>query len=132
MRPLDYKEHGTWQLRKSSQQWAKEERTIEAWERLAERDGLQEDAFYRASWLYADRNMALMYNKLESMTKARRYGWLGYLDSTEQLLEVLRQVLLILEENLRKRYLTFSIQGKSNFSSHIANRYCGSFDFLQR
>lgn len=91
VRPLDYKEHGTWKLRNSWQQWAQEERTTEAWKRLAKREGLQEDAFSRASWLYADRNMALMYNKLESMSKAREYGWLGYVDSTEQLLEVLRE-----------------------------------------
>jgi hypothetical protein len=64
---------------------------MDAWDRLAKREGLQEDAFYRASWLYADRNMALMYNKLESMTKARKFGWLGYVDSTEQLLEVLTE-----------------------------------------
>jgi hypothetical protein len=63
---------------------------MDAWDRLAEREGLQKDAFYRASWPYADRNMALMYNKLESMSKARKFGWLGYVDSTEQLLEVLR------------------------------------------
>lgn len=35
--------------------------------------------------------MALMYNKLESMSKAREYGWLRYVDSTEQLLEVFRE-----------------------------------------
>lgn len=64
---------------------------MDAWKRLAKREGLQEDAFYRASWLYADRNMALTYNKLESMTKAREHGWLGYVDSTDQLLEVFRE-----------------------------------------
>lgn len=91
VRPLDYKEHETWELRNSWQQWSQEERIIEAWKRLAKREGLEEDAFFKASWVYADRNMALRYNKLESMSKVRRYGFHGYVDSTENLLEVLRE-----------------------------------------
>jgi len=70
-------------------QWAQEERTLEAWKRLAKREGLQEDAFERASWGYADRNMGIGYGKLEAMGKARRLGWLGYVDSTDNFLEVL-------------------------------------------
>jgi hypothetical protein len=89
VRPLDYKVTGTWELRNSWQQWAQEERTIEAWKRLATREGLDEDAFFKASWVYADRNMTLRYNKLESTTKGRRYGFHGYVDSTEDLLETL-------------------------------------------
>jgi len=70
-------------------QWAQEERTLEGWKRLAKREGLQEDAFERASWGYADRNMGIGYGKLEAMGKARRLGWLGYVDSTGNFLEVL-------------------------------------------
>jgi hypothetical protein len=33
--------------------------------------------------------MGIGYGKLEAMRKARRMGWLGYVDSTENFLEVL-------------------------------------------
>jgi hypothetical protein len=91
VRPLDYKEPGTLELRNSWQQWANETRTIEAWKRLTDREGLDEDAFERASWGFVDRNMAISYSKLESMAKARRFGFLGYVDSTENFLEVFRE-----------------------------------------
>ncbi|PMD37598.1 hypothetical protein L207DRAFT_636273 [Hyaloscypha variabilis F] len=86
VRPLDRAEKGTIELRNSWVQWAQEERTLEAWKRLAKREGLQEDAFERASWGYADRNMGIGYGKLEAMGKARRLGWLGYVDSTNNFL----------------------------------------------
>jgi hypothetical protein len=89
VRPMDYAEVGVVELRNSWGLWAKEERTIAAWKRVQEREGLEKDAFERASWGYADRNMAIGYSKLESMTKARSIGWLGYVDSTENFLEVL-------------------------------------------
>ncbi len=63
-----------------------------AWKRVAKREGLHEDAFERASWGYPDRNMEIGYGKLEAMGKARRMGWLGYVDSTENFLEVLGEV----------------------------------------
>jgi hypothetical protein len=89
VRPLDLAEKGEIELRNSWVAWAKEERTLEAWKKVAAREGLQEDAFEKASWGYVDRNMAISYGKLEAMGKARRLGWLGYVDSTENFLEVL-------------------------------------------
>ena len=91
VRPLDYKENDTIELRNSLQQWAKEKRTLEAWERLSMREGLDEDTFKKASWGYADRNMAIKYSKIESLTKARKFGFLGYVDSTANFLEVLNE-----------------------------------------
>ena len=91
VRPLDGKEKGRIELRNSLQQWAKEERTLRAWDRLRVREGLDKDAFERASWGYADRNMAIDYSKLEAMDKVRRFGFLGYVDSTESFLEVLEE-----------------------------------------
>jgi nucleoside-diphosphate-sugar epimerase len=91
VRPMDYREKGTLELRNSLQQWASEQRTIDAWHRLAAREGLEVDAFERASWGYADRNMAIGYSKLESMSKVRKFGFLGYVDSTESFLEVLEE-----------------------------------------
>jgi nucleoside-diphosphate-sugar epimerase len=91
LRPLDYRERGTLELRNSLQQWAGEKRTVDAWQRLAKREGLDVDAFNRASWGYADRNMAIGYSKLESMSKVRKFGFLGYVDSTESFLEVLEE-----------------------------------------
>lgn len=90
-RPIDGGEPASLELRNSYASWAKEERTIDAWKRLAKREGLHEDAFERASWEYVDRNMAIGYGKLEAMGKARRLGWLGYVDSTENFLEVLEE-----------------------------------------
>ena len=91
VRPLDCAKPGNIELRNSWDKWAKEERTLAAWKKLQEREGLDEDAFERASWGYADRNMAIDYGKLESISKARSFGWLGYVDSTENFLEVLRE-----------------------------------------
>ena len=71
------------------QLWSKEARNIEAWNTLAEREGLAKDAFERASWGYADRNLGIEYNKIEDLSKARRMGFLGYVDSTENFVEVL-------------------------------------------
>jgi hypothetical protein len=91
VRPLDYAEVGELELQNSWVTWAREERTLAAWKKIQEREGLHEDAFERASWGYADRNMAINYGKLEAMGKARKLGWLGYVDSTENFLEVLRE-----------------------------------------
>lgn len=91
VRPLDYREKGTLELRNGLQQWATEKRTLDAWYRLAAREGLEADAFEKASWGYADRNMAIGYSKLESMSKVRKFGFLGYVDSTENFLEVLEE-----------------------------------------
>ena len=91
LRPLDGKEKGTIELRNSLRKWASEERTIQAWKRLSSREGLDEDAFEKASWDYADRNMAINYSKLESISKARQFGFLGYVDSTENFFEVLNE-----------------------------------------
>ena len=90
VRPLDYKTKGRAELRNSLQIWSKEQRVRDAWSRLAEREGLDRDAFDKASWGYADRNMGIDYSKLEDMGKVRAFGFLGFVDSTENFVEVLR------------------------------------------
>lgn len=89
VRPYDYKIKDTLELRNSLQVWSKEPRVIEAWNRLAEREGLAKDSFEKASWGYADWNLEIGYSKIEDLTKARRMGFFGYVDSTENFLEVL-------------------------------------------
>jgi hypothetical protein len=63
--------------------WSQEKEVKEAWKRLAEREGLEHDALQNATWEFADFVLGRNYNIVQSMSKARRIGWTGYLDTWE-------------------------------------------------
>jgi hypothetical protein len=47
------------ELRNSLQAWAVEEKVVQAWERIAQREGLDAEVFGQASWGFADAALAL-------------------------------------------------------------------------
>jgi hypothetical protein len=68
--------------------WSQEEDVKKAWERLAEREGLQKDAFEKATWAFLDFVLGRSYDIVMSMSKAREYGWTGYYDTWKALSDV--------------------------------------------
>lgn len=57
--------------------WSQDEEVKQAWKRLAEREGLQKDAFEKATWAFLDFVLGRSYDIVQSMSKAREYGWTG-------------------------------------------------------
>lgn len=57
--------------------WSQQEDVKKAWERLAEREGLQKDAFEKATWAFLDFILGRSYEIVVSMSKAREFGWDG-------------------------------------------------------
>jgi hypothetical protein len=64
-----------WRVRLET--WSKREEVKRAWARLAEREGLQRDAFEKATWDFTDYVLGRNYNAVESISKAREAGWTG-------------------------------------------------------
>lgn len=61
--------------------WSQEEKVTEAWNKLAEREGLDPNALENATWGFADFVLGRNYNVIQSMSKARKIGWSRYLDT---------------------------------------------------
>lgn len=57
--------------------WSQEEDVKKAWEKLADREGLQKDAFEKATWAFLDFVLGRSYDIVQSMSKAREFGWTG-------------------------------------------------------
>jgi hypothetical protein len=57
--------------------WSQQEEVKKAWEKLAEREGLQKDAFEKATWGFLDFVLGRSYDLVVSMSKAREFGWTG-------------------------------------------------------
>ncbi|KAF3004839.1 hypothetical protein E8E13_004588 [Curvularia kusanoi] len=65
--------------------WSQRAEIKEAWTRIAKREGLQEDAFDKATWDFLGFVLGRNYDLVMSMSKARRAGWTGYVDTWESL-----------------------------------------------
>lgn len=52
---------------------------IRRWEKLAAREGLEKDAFDKATWGFLGSVLVRNYDVVISMNKARKYGWTVYL-----------------------------------------------------
>lgn len=57
--------------------WSQRKDVIDAWHRLAEREGLQQDAFEKATWQFLGFVLGRDYDVVISMSKARGLGWSG-------------------------------------------------------
>ncbi|KAM7219343.1 Iridoid synthase [Rhypophila decipiens] len=57
--------------------WSQEKEVKEAWDRLAEREGLQKDAFEKATWGFLDFILGRNFDVVASMSKAKRFGWVS-------------------------------------------------------
>jgi hypothetical protein len=65
--------------------WSQKKEVKEAWNKLAERDGLEKDVLEKATWGFLGFVLGRNYDVVMSMSKARKYGWTGYIDSWESL-----------------------------------------------
>ncbi|KAH8151661.1 uncharacterized protein LAJ45_04283 [Morchella importuna] len=63
--------------------WAEREDVKKAWAEIAKREGLKDDALKRATWVFANMMIGKKHPWVSSMTKARKFGWTGYVDTWE-------------------------------------------------
>jgi len=57
--------------------WSRQKEVKDAWDRLATREGLQKDAFEKATWDFLDFILGRNFDVVISMSKAREMGWTG-------------------------------------------------------
>lgn len=65
--------------------WSQTQAVQDAWKRMVQRDNLDGGALNKASWAFAGFAWGRDYNGVLSMSKARKLGWTGYLDSWDNL-----------------------------------------------
>ena len=80
-------QRGVVETRIDLEKWAQRKEVKEAWERIAERDGLEKEAFGKATWGFLGFVLGRKYDIVVTMRKARKYGWTGYKDTWEALEE---------------------------------------------
>ncbi|KAL8849811.1 MAG: hypothetical protein Q9221_005227 [Calogaya cf. arnoldii] len=68
--------------------WSQRSDVKKAWEQLAAREGVEKDALEKATWGFLGFVLGRNYNIVQSMSKARRLGWTGYIDTWDSLSEV--------------------------------------------
>ena len=85
-------EKGVVETRIDLQKWAERKEVREAWERIAERDGLEKEAFEKATWGFVGFVLGRKFDVVVTMRKARKYGWTGYKDTWEALEETFEEL----------------------------------------
>lgn len=68
--------------------WSQKAEVKEAWEKIAEEKGLEKDALEKATWDFLGFVLGREYNLVISMSKARSFGWTGYVDTWSSFEEV--------------------------------------------
>jgi hypothetical protein len=71
------------ELRVDLASWAARPEVKDAWARLAARENLDEAAFGEGTFGFANFVLGRSYSIVCSMSKARRLGWTGYVDTWE-------------------------------------------------
>ncbi|KAF9700959.1 hypothetical protein EKO04_000841 [Ascochyta lentis] len=74
------------------EKWSQRQDVKDAWCRIAEREGLEEDAFEKVTWGFLGFALGRNYDLIISMSKARKAGWTGYVDTWESLADVFDQL----------------------------------------
>ncbi|EMD96809.1 hypothetical protein COCC4DRAFT_142056 [Bipolaris maydis ATCC 48331] len=72
--------------------WSKRDDVKQAWNALADREGLDKDAFDKATWAFLGFVLGRNFDLVISMSKAREYGWTGYRDTWGSLKDVFEQM----------------------------------------
>jgi hypothetical protein len=57
--------------------WSESDEVKNAWNKLAEREGLEKDAFEKATWGFLGFVLGRNFDLVISMSKARKFGWSG-------------------------------------------------------
>lgn len=65
--------------------WSQRDDVKNAWQKVAEREGLDKSAFEKATWGFLGFVLGRNFDLVISMSKARKCGWTGYRDSWESL-----------------------------------------------
>lgn len=86
--PMNYVTHSTWETRLLLQKWAQDPKVIAAWERLRDREGLQQAVWDSASWAFVDVLMGVQWNFMLGAQKLRKMGFMGTVDTVENWLDV--------------------------------------------
>lgn len=73
-------------------QWSRLPEVKQAWARLAERHGLDEDALDKATWSFAAFVLGREYDLVANMTKAREAGFTGFVDTWKCLEAVFKEL----------------------------------------
>lgn len=89
--PIDRKFHSTNALRISVEKWSKDPKVIAAWERLRDREGLNQKVWDGASWAFVDAMVGTEYNVMLGAQKLRKKGFFGTIDTLDNWLEVFQQ-----------------------------------------
>lgn len=82
--------------------WSQRSDVKKAWEQLAAREGLEKDGLEKATRGFLDFVLGRNYDIVLSMSKARRLGWNGYIDTWDLLSECFDE--LEMEKVLPKTY----------------------------
>ncbi|KAF4964194.1 hypothetical protein FSARC_7828 [Fusarium sarcochroum] len=72
--------------------WSQQSEVKEAWKKLSDRDGLDEKALEKATWGFLGFVWGRNYDLIMSMSKARKFGWSGYLDTWESFCKTFDQL----------------------------------------
>lgn len=80
---VGYYKQSAVEMRINLEKWAKRDDVKEAWKRVADREGLDQDAFEKVTLGFLNFVLGRNFNIVISMTKARKAGWTGYLDTWE-------------------------------------------------
>lgn len=72
--------------------WSQRDDVKKAWEALAEREGLEKDGFEKATWGFLGFVFGRNFDLVISMSKARKIGWTGYLDTWEAIESVFEEL----------------------------------------
>ncbi|KAE9968450.1 hypothetical protein EG328_007552 [Venturia inaequalis] len=68
--------------------WSQRDDVKAAWEKLAEREGLEKDGFEKATWGFLGFVLGRNFDLVISMSKARKAGWTGYVDTWDAIEDV--------------------------------------------
>ena len=68
--------------------WSQRSDVKQAWEKIAEREGLDKEVFEKATWGFLGFVLGRKFDLVISMSKARECGWTGYRDTWRGLEEV--------------------------------------------
>ena len=75
--------------------WSREKKVNEAWERVMKKENLDGKAWEKATWGFLGFVLGRNYDCVISMSKARKFGWMGYVDTwdsfTDTFVELERQ-----------------------------------------
>jgi hypothetical protein len=86
--PIDGKKTSMAELRLCLGEWAKDPKVVKGWAKLRDREGLDQKVWDGASWAFADGIMSMAWNLIIDNQKAKKYGFLGTVDTHESWGEV--------------------------------------------